>query len=315
MSIAARPKPLGLSDEMRSFIGRHTDKSFDWDAFPGSRGFPDLERAQMRYIGAGGSPKSDDPSTLKPGQFTLSLVHQPVGKYAPCHFHEVVEHFLVLEGVLTVGWAWGDEVIEARLGPKDMVLNKAGRPHGFRNDGVEPVLMSISVGTGVPKPPVYVCHPRDHDPEVARRFGAAPQRTHPFDRDSDDPRQQEFAPHIVRYAEKHPVWDAGFARLGYVGASGAPPGQYRMDMVHLPKGAGVRGYSRSVEDAYFVIEGSITVGWKESGHTGEARLGPKDVIFNPAGRVHCFRNDGVTDAEFLLLVGTPKTEDVRFQMA
>jgi hypothetical protein len=32
--------------------------------------------------------------------------------------HEVVEHFLVLKGVLTVGWAWGDEVIEARLGPK-----------------------------------------------------------------------------------------------------------------------------------------------------------------------------------------------------
>ncbi len=118
MSIAARARPLDLSREMRSFIGRHTDKSFDWDAFPGSRGFPELERAQMRYIGAGGSPKADDPSTLKPGQFTLSLVHQPVGKYAACHSHEVVEHFLVLEGVLTVGWAWGDEVIEARLGPK-----------------------------------------------------------------------------------------------------------------------------------------------------------------------------------------------------
>jgi len=69
----------------------------------------------MRYIGAGGSPKADDPNTLKPGQFTLSLVHQPVGKYAACHSHEVVELFRVLEGVLTVGWAWGDEAIEARL--------------------------------------------------------------------------------------------------------------------------------------------------------------------------------------------------------
>jgi len=150
MPIAVHTKPLDLSREMRGFIGRHTDKSFDWDAFPGSHGFPELERAQMRYIGAGGSPKADDPSTLRPGQFTLSLVHQPVGKYAACHSHEVVEHFLVLQGVLTVGWAWGDRVIEARLGPKDMVLNKAGRPHGFRNDGVEPVLMSISVGTGMP---------------------------------------------------------------------------------------------------------------------------------------------------------------------
>jgi hypothetical protein len=77
MSTAARTKPFDLSAEMRRFIGRHTQKSFDWDAFPGSRGFSELERAQMRYIGAGGSPKADDPSTLKPGQFTLSLVHQP----------------------------------------------------------------------------------------------------------------------------------------------------------------------------------------------------------------------------------------------
>jgi quercetin dioxygenase-like cupin family protein len=195
------------------------------------------------------------------------------------------------------------------------VLNKAGRPHGFRNDGVEPVLMSISVGTGMPKPPVYVCHPRDNDPEVARRFGAPPGKTLVFDADSDDQRQQEFARHIVRYAEQRPVWDAEFARLVYVGEGGAPPSQYRMDMVHLPKGARVRGYSRPVEDAYFVIEGCITVGWEDSGHTVEERLGPKDVIFNPAGRVHYFRNDGVADAEFMLLAGTPKAEDVRFQPA
>src|SRR5712692_6675279 len=124
-----------LAREMRASIGRHADKSFDWDAFPGNQGFPDLARAQMRYIGAGGSPKVDDPNTLKPGDFTLSLIHQPVGKYAACHFHEVVEHFLVLDGVLTVGWVFaengGAEIIEARLGPKDMVLNQSARPHGF----------------------------------------------------------------------------------------------------------------------------------------------------------------------------------------
>jgi len=313
MVISAQAKPLDRTDEMRAFIGRHTDKSFDWDAFPESRGFPELARAQMRYIGAGGSPKADDPSTLKTGQFTLSLVHQPVGKYATCHSHEVVEHFLVLQGVLTVGWAWGDEVIEARLGPKDMVLNQVSRPHGFRNDGVEPVLMSISVGSGMPKPPVYVCHPRDSDPAEARRFGATPGKTHAFDPDSDDPRQQEFARHIVRYAERRPVWEAGFARLVYVGEGGTPPGQYRMDMIRLPKGVAVRGYARSVEDAYFVLEGAITVGWEAAGHTFEERLGAKDLIFNPAGRVHYFRNDGVADAEFMLLVGTAQAEDIRFQ--
>ena len=315
MAIAVQAKPLDLTIEMRAFIGRHTEKSFDWDAFPGGRGFPELERAQMRYIGAGGSPKADDPNTLKPGQFTLSLVHQPVGKYAACHSHEVVEHFLVLEGVLTVGWTWGDEVIEARLGPKDMVLNQVSRPHGFRNDGIEPVLMSISVGSGMPKPPVYICHPRDSDALAARRFGAGPGKTRALDPDSDDPRQREFARHIMRYAGRRPVWEAGFARLVYIGEGGAPPGQYRMDMIHLPKGAAVRGYARLVEDAYFVLEGCITVGWEESGHTVEERLGPKDVILTPAGRVHYFRNDGVADAEFMLLAGTARAEDVRFQAA
>jgi mannose-6-phosphate isomerase-like protein (cupin superfamily) len=315
MALFAQAEPRDLTSQMRAFIGRHTDKSFDWDAFPGSRGFPELARAQMRYIGAGGSPKADDPSTLKPGQFTLSLVHQPVGKYAACHSHEVVEHFLVLSGVLTVGWAWREEVIEARLGPKDMVLNQVGRPHGFRNDGVEPVLMSISVGSGMPKPPVYVCHPRDSDPLVARHFGAARGKTHAFDPDSDDPRQREFAHHIVRYAERRPVWDAGFARSIYIGEGGAPPGQYRLDMIQLPRGVAVRGYARPVEDVYFVLEGCITVGWEEAGHSVEEGLGPKDAIFNPAGRVHNFRNDGAADATLMMLVGTPGAEDVRFHAA
>ena len=229
MALFAQAESLDLTSQMQAFIGRHTDKSFDWEAFPGSSGFPELRRAQMRYIGAGGSPKADDPGTLKPGQFTLSLVHQPVGKYAACHFHEVVEHFLVLSGVLTVGWAWGDEVIEARLGPMDMVLNEVGRPHGFRNDGVDPVLMSISVGSGMPRPPVYVCHPRDSDSSLARRFGASPGKTHAFDPYSDDPRQREFARHIVRYADRRPVWEAGFARSVYIGEGGAPPGPYRME--------------------------------------------------------------------------------------
>jgi mannose-6-phosphate isomerase-like protein (cupin superfamily) len=314
MAVLAQAHPLDLKSEMRSFIGRHTDKSFDWDAFPGSRGFPDLARAQMRYIGAGGSPKADVPGTLKPGQFTLSLVHQPVGKYAACHSHEIVEHFLVLEGVLTVGWAWGDEVIEVQLGPKDMVLNQLGRPHGFRNDGVEPVLMSISVGSGMPKPPVYVCHPREADAVLARHFGAGSGKTLAFDLDSADPRQREFARHIVRHAQQHPVWQAGFARTVYIGDGAAPPSGYRMDMVHLPKGAAIRGYARPVEEAYFVLEGCVSVGWEEAGSSVEERIGPKDAMFNPAGRIHYFRNDGVADAEFMMLVGTPQAEDVGFQI-
>ncbi|MGH8639924.1 MAG: cupin domain-containing protein, partial [Burkholderiales bacterium] len=163
-----------LATRMKACIGRHADKVHDWDAFPASRGFPELARSQIRYIGAGGSPKIDDPSTLRPDHFTLSMVHQPVGQYGASHAHEVEEAFLVIEGVLTVGWEWDGEVILARLGPKDMVLQASNIAHGFRNDGVEPVLVSIMLGKARPNPPQYVCHPKTHSPEIARAFGAQP---------------------------------------------------------------------------------------------------------------------------------------------
>ena len=305
-----------LAARMKSYVGRHADKVHDWDAFPASRGYPELSRSQIRYIGAGGSPKIHDPSTLKPEHFTLSMVHQPVGKYGASHAHEVEEAFLVLEGVLTVGWEWEGEVILARLGPKDMVLQAPNIPHGFKNEGVEPVLVSIMMGKARPNPPQYAYHPKTHDPELARTFGAAPGKTQPLDWDSDDPRHKLFARHIVRYSQQKPQWnEAGFGKLVYIGEGGAPPGSYRKDLIHLPRGAGVRAYERDVEDAYLVLEGCITAGWEEDGKAVEQRLGPRDLIFNPAGQPHYFRNEGLTDAQFMMVVGTPEPETVRFRAA
>ena len=307
-----------LAHQMQGFVGRYTEKSFDWDAFPGSRGFPDLQRAQLRYVGAGGSPKTNDPSTLKAEHFTFSLVNQPVGKFAASHSHEIVEHFMILQGVLTVGWVWGDEVIEAKLGPKDMVLNSLGRPHGFRNDGIEPVLMQITVGSGTPLAPVHVCHPaQGKDIELSRAFGATnADKIHPFRADSSDHRHAHMAKHVMRYRDMTPEWnDAGFAIMNYVGGTGAPPQNYRMDLVHLPRGKEIQPYVRDVEDVYFVIDGAITVGLEENGQVVEKRLGTRDLIFNPAGRAHYFRNDGATDAQFTMVVGTPKAETVAFKAA
>jgi quercetin dioxygenase-like cupin family protein len=305
-----------LAARMKAYVGRYADKVPDWDAFPGSRGFAELARSQIRYIGAGGSPKIDDPSTLKPEHFTLSMVHQPVGKYGASHAHEVEEAFLVLQGVLTVGWEWEGEVIVARLGPKDMVLQASNIPHGFRNEGVEPVLVSIMMGKARPKPPQYIYHPKTHDPALSEAFGAGPGKTHPLSWDSSDPRHRLLAQHIVRFSQQKPKWhDAGFATLVYIGEGGAPPGSYRKDLVCLPRGVAVRAYERPVEDAYLVLEGCITVGWEENGRMAEQRLGPRDLIFNPAGQSHYFRNDGVTDAQFMMIVGTPEPENVRFQSA
>lgn len=305
-----------LAARMRAYVGRHADKVHDWDAFPASRGYPELARSQIRYIGAGGSPKVDDPTTLTPEHFTLSMVHQPVGKYGASHAHEVEEAFLVLEGVLTVGWEWEGEVILARLGPKDMVLQASSIAHGFKNEGVEPVLVSIMMGKARPNPPQYIYHPKTHGPELAAAFGAGPGKTHLLSWESDDARHRLFAKHIVRYSQQKPQWnEAGFGKLVYIGEGGAPAGSYRKDLVFLPRGAGVQAYERPVEDAYLVLEGCITVGWEENGRVVEQRLGPKDLVFNPAGQPHYFRNDGFTDAQFMMIVGTPEPEDVQFRAA
>jgi oxalate decarboxylase/phosphoglucose isomerase-like protein (cupin superfamily) len=88
-----------------------------------------------------------------------------------------------------------------------------------------------------------------------------------------------------------------------------------MDKILLPKDVAVRSYARAVEDVYFVLKGCVTVGWEDTGRKVEERLGPRDAIFNPPGRVHYFRNDGGADATFMMLVGTAEAEDVRFRPA
>lgn len=306
-----------LAAEMDRRTGRYTDKMFDWEAFPASKGYAELDRAQVRYIGAGGSHKIDDPTTLQPEHFTLSIVHQPVGKYGASHSHEVEESFTILEGILDVGWEWDGEVIEGRLGPKDMILHAIDRPHGFRNSGVDPVQVSIMVGKARPLPPKYLFHPKTHTSELSAAFGAQPGRTFKLDYHSSDPRHKKMAGNIVRYSQQRPTWDPiGFARLVYIGEGGAPAGTYRKDLVHLPRGIGVKPYERDVEESIFVIEGCVTVGWlDEKGKAIEQRLGRKDLLLTPAGQPHYFRNDSVEDAQFFMAVGSPEPDKIKFKAA
>ncbi|MDH7795014.1 MULTISPECIES: cupin domain-containing protein [unclassified Beijerinckia] len=310
------PNPTSLESDLRGHVGRHVAKVFDWDAFPSNSGFPELERAQMRYIGAGGSPKVGDSSTLKPEHFTVSLIHQPVGKYAACHAHEIEESFLILDGVLTVGWERDGEVVEVRLGPKDMILNARDVGHGFRNEGIEPVLMSISVDVGKPLPPRYLYHPKNTAPELARSFGAAPGKTMPFDLAGTHPLQQQMTHYVIRHNEQPTQWDpAGFTRKVYVGPGGVESDTCRKEMLGIPVGVGVKPYERDVEDAFLVVEGSLTVGWEENGVKTELELGPRDLVLNPAGRRHWFRNNSAGPCTVWSVIGTEKPETVAFERA
>lgn len=314
MSSTPAPRSNGdLHGELSRHIGRHAMKSFDWDAFPANRGHSELMRGQMRYVGAGGSPKYDDASTLKPENFTLSLIHQPVGTYAAAHAHEVEEAFLVLSGVLTVGWEENGDVVEARLGPRDMILNCEGIAHGFRNDGIEPVLMSVMVGAARPLAPHYRAHPKEVGPDQALHFGAKPGQFVPFDPESEHPLQRRMAQNLVRFSALEPHWEpAGVARLIYVGPGGVTPRNTRKELVMIPKGGKIRPYSRRMGEAYFVLEGCLSVGWHEGETIAEERLGPKDLVYTPAGRIHYFRNNGISDAQFFMVIGSGAPEEVIF---
>lgn len=305
-----------LADELRAHTGRFTDKQFDWNAFPSNAGFDELARAQMRYIGAGGSPKVGDASTLKPDNFTLSLIYKEPGRYAACHSHEIEESFLIIDGALVVGWEKDGEVVEVNLGPKDMILNAREIGHGFRVDGVEPVLMSISVDVGKPLPPVYHYHPKEHAPELARAFGAAPGKTMKFDPKGAHPLQQLMAKYVVRHAELKTHWEeAGFIRKIYCGPGGVETDTCRKEMLGIPSRVGIKPFVRDVEDAFLVLEGSLTVGWEENGEQVEVELGPRDLVKTPAGRRHWFRNNGAGHATVWYIVGSASPETITFQAA
>jgi mannose-6-phosphate isomerase-like protein (cupin superfamily) len=305
-----------LESEIRAHTGRFTDKTFDWEAFPSNIGYPDLSRAQMRYIGAGGSPKVGDKSTLKADHYTLSLIYKEPGKYAACHSHEIDESFLIISGALIVGWEKDGEVVEVNLGPKDMVLNAREIGHGFRVDGVEPVLMTISVDVGKPLPPTYHYHPKEHAPELARSFGAEPGKTMRFDRQGKHPLQQLMAKYVVRHSELETRWDAaGFTRKIYCGPGGIETDSCRKEMLGIPSGVGVKPFERDVEDSFLVLEGTLTVGWEENGEQVEIELGPRDLVKTPAGRKHWFRNNSAGHATVWYIIGSAEPELVKFEAA
>jgi quercetin dioxygenase-like cupin family protein len=305
-----------LAAELKAHTGRFTDKAFDWNAFPSNAGFPDLARAQMRYIGAGGSPKVGDTSTLKPDNFTLSLIYKEPGRYAACHSHEIEESFLILSGALIVGWERDGAVVEVNLGPKDMILNAREIGHGFRVDGVEPVMMSISVDVGKPLPPKYHYHPKEHAPELARAFGAKPGETIAFDPAGSHPLQQLMAQYVIRHAEQPTIWEeAGFTRKVYVGQGGLQHDTCRKEMWGIPSRCALKPFTRPVEDAFLVIEGSLTVGWEENGERVEVELGPRDLVKTPAGRAHWIRNDGAGAATVWHVIGSAEDDGVAYEAA
>jgi quercetin dioxygenase-like cupin family protein len=292
--------------ELLKHIGRHAQKVWDWDAFPASKGFPELARAQMRYIGAGGSPKVGDTSTLPPSCFTCSLIYLDSPRYAAPHSHEIEEVFWVHSGRLTVSWESEGDWSDVLLGPGDALLNPPDVVHGFRNEGPEPVIAQFMVGHPKPLMPKYRYHPSQGD--------AGPEFGKPLP-DPTDPKAQWIAQYVVRAAESIPRWvtfndGSRLAHQPYVfprelGGS-VEPGHYCLEMVHLPSSSRSPVYCFAYETAFMVWNGVLTVEWQE--HESEAgctaHLSQRDLVQIPAGQAFRLANGGADVVRAAMMIGT-----------
>jgi oxalate decarboxylase/phosphoglucose isomerase-like protein (cupin superfamily) len=156
-SPASPPAATVPAEAIDRFIARYETRQEDWEVFAfQEQADPRYRRSQMRYVGGGGTEKHDDPNTLPPGHFTLSILTLPPGHGGPMHYHETEEVFFVLEGEVTCQWQAPDgRIYERTLKKYDAILNPPGVPHCFWNKTDQPARFNIMVGAARPKPPVY----------------------------------------------------------------------------------------------------------------------------------------------------------------
>ena len=87
------------------------DRREDWTVFGCETELePAYVWSQRRYIGASGSVDHDDPNSIAPTAFTMSVQTIPAGNRIPVHRHETEETFFVLDGSCTVNVMRDDEM-------------------------------------------------------------------------------------------------------------------------------------------------------------------------------------------------------------
>ena len=146
-----------FADWMESRVARKSTRSYDWDALKFQADFdPKYRRAQMRYVGTGGTGVSKDSNTVPPGHFTFSTMVIPAGNIGPSHIHyDVEEIFFVIRGEMMVVCEKDGQRWEAVLGERDLISVPPGVYREERNIGDEDALMCVMLGSPRPITPVY----------------------------------------------------------------------------------------------------------------------------------------------------------------
>jgi mannose-6-phosphate isomerase-like protein (cupin superfamily) len=152
-----KPQGMSFSDWMLSRVASYATRRYDWDALKFQADFdPKYGRAQMRYVGTGGTGVAKDVNTVPAGHFTFSTMVIPAGHEGPSHIHwDVEEIFFLIRGRMKVICEKDGEKWEHELSDRDLISVPPGVYREEINIGDEDALMCVMLGSPKPITPVY----------------------------------------------------------------------------------------------------------------------------------------------------------------
>lgn len=157
-----RKSGQSFDDYMNTRVARFATRRYDWDALKFQADLdPKYRRAQMRYIGTGGTGVAADSSTIPSAHFTFSTMVIPAGGVGPMHLHvDVEEVFFVMRGKMKIlcekrNADGGVERWESILNERDIISVPPGIYREEHNIGEEDALMCVMLGAPKPVTPTY----------------------------------------------------------------------------------------------------------------------------------------------------------------
>jgi mannose-6-phosphate isomerase-like protein (cupin superfamily) len=146
-----------LAEWLESRVARFASRKYDWDALKFQADYdPSYRRAQMRYVGTGGTGVATDMNTVPSAHFTFSTMVIPAGNVGPSHIHyDVEEVFFVMRGKMKIVCEKDGERWEAVLHERDLISVPPGVYREETNVGDEDALMCVMLGTPKPITPTY----------------------------------------------------------------------------------------------------------------------------------------------------------------
>jgi mannose-6-phosphate isomerase-like protein (cupin superfamily) len=153
----ARPAGAPFDQWLETRVARHSTRRYDWDALKFQADHDQrYRRAQMRYVGTGGTGVASDTATVPAGNFTFSTMLIPAGGIGPMHIHyDVEEIFFVMRGRMRVICEKDGERWETELGERDLISVPPGVYREEHNIGEEDALMCVMLGSPKPVTPTY----------------------------------------------------------------------------------------------------------------------------------------------------------------